>query len=291
MESIGLPPILPPERELSFFAPPFPSLDDAISKPSCFELFSEVAVKVTDLLTVRECSWSSWIFCTIFSRASKESICSKGIREHLFTAEKHQCRGHVACRRSTLKLLANVRKKWVLIPLLRCVSYLCLCLLWVRCLDFDPFNCKQSFTEGEGKKRKRGKLSLCSGSNLYASIRLTSAVVHTACTLYREHCWKEVNVMKPGDASFNLYFWLHDTYPNKRAGNCEPAFCSIPACSRVLLLQAEVHTGERGWREGQIAVPSGTVFLRVLCLLPLGWLLRAALKQRVQTCLNMSSFR
>lgn len=37
------------------------------------------------------------------------------------------------------------------------------------------------------EKKKKGKLSLCSGSNLYASVRL-SAVVHTACTLYREHC-------------------------------------------------------------------------------------------------------
>lgn len=128
------------------------------------------------------------------------------------------------------------------------------------------------------RRKKKGKLSLCSGSNLYASVRL-SAVVHTACTLYREHCWKEGNVMKPGDASFNLSFWLHGTYPNRRAGNCDPAFCSIPACSGVLPFQAEVHARECDWREGQIAVPSGSVFLRVLWLLLLGWLLWAALTQ------------
>lgn len=239
---------------------------------------SEVAVKVTDLLTVHECLQSGAVGSSVpmgenyFSRASEENICSKGIRERLFTAEKDQIWGHVACRRSTLKLLANIQNKK---RVLGCVSCLCLCLPWVRCLDVDPFICKLSFT---GEEKKKGKLSLCSGSNLYASVRL-SAVVHTACTLYREHCWKEGNVMKPGDASFNLSFWLHGTYPNRRAGNCDPAFCSIPACSGVLPFQAEVHARECDWREGQIAVPSGSVFLRVLWLLLLGWLLWAALKQ------------
>lgn len=121
MGNVGLSPILPPECELSCFAlPPFPLLDSAISKPSCFELLStpsEVAVKVTDLLTVHECLQSGAVESSVpmgennFSRASEENICSEGIRECLFTAEKDQIWGHVACRRSSLKLLANIQKK------------------------------------------------------------------------------------------------------------------------------------------------------------------------------------
>lgn len=117
---------------------------------------SEVAVKVTDLLTVHECLQSGAVGSSVpmgenyFSRASEENICSEGIRECLFTAEKDQIWGHVACRRSTLKLLANIQNKK---RVLGCVSCLCLCLPWVRCLDVDPFICKLSFT-GEEKKRQ-----------------------------------------------------------------------------------------------------------------------------------------
>lgn len=72
---------------------------------------------MTDLLTVHECLQSGAVESSVpmgennFSRASEENICSKGIRERLFTAEKDQIRGHVACRRSSLKLLANIQKK------------------------------------------------------------------------------------------------------------------------------------------------------------------------------------
>lgn len=76
--------------------------------------------------------------------------------------------------------------------------------------------------------------------------------------------------MEPADASFNLYFLLHDTYPKKRSGNCDPVFCSIPACSGVLLLQSEVHDRRCDWREGQVVVLSGIAFLRMLWLLLLG---------------------
>lgn len=117
---------------------------------------------------------------------------------------------------------------------------------------------------------KRSKLSLCSDSNLCASASF-SDVVHAASTLYREHCWKEANIVKPSDASFNHYFWLRDRQPGKRTGGCDPAFPSIPICRGVLLLLARVHTGEQKRRANCSA------FLTVLWLLLLGWLLRTAL--------------